>query len=148
VYNHFRSKAEILVTALERGSACLSMQVTDTLAAASGPGSALRGLIASYAEFAVGHSALIDLMISEVRSLPEPQREAAVSAQRDYVAELVHLLRQVEPELSQAGARVQVQAALTVANEAARSPRVRSLAGSAAAVAAVCEQVLALSVAA
>jgi AcrR family transcriptional regulator len=59
VYNHFRSKAEILVTALERGSACLSMQVADTLAAASGPGSALRGLSASYAEFAVGHSALI-----------------------------------------------------------------------------------------
>jgi AcrR family transcriptional regulator len=148
VYNHFRSKAEILVTAFERGSACLSMQVADTLAATAGPASALRALLASYAEFAVGHSALIDLMISEVRSLPEPHREATVMAQRDYVAELVHLLRQVEPNLSQAAARVQVQAALAVANEVVRSPRLRGQVGSGQAVAAVCEQMLALSVAA
>jgi AcrR family transcriptional regulator len=146
IYNHFRSKAEFLVIALERGSACLSVQVADTLATATGPAAALRTLIASYAEFAVGHAALIDLMISEVRSLPEPQREAAVNAQRDYVAELVHLLRQAGAGLSQAGARVQVQAALTVANEVARAPHLRGQAGSAQAVAAVCEQMLGLSV--
>jgi AcrR family transcriptional regulator len=148
VYNHFRSKAEILVTALERGSACLSVQVAGTLATAAGPAPALRVLVASYARFAVQHAALIDLMMSEVRSLPEPQRAAAVTAQRDYVAELVHLLQQVSPELSRDAARVQVQAALTVANEVARAPHLRGQAGSALAAAAVGEQLLALSVAA
>src|SRR5262249_45009290 len=76
VYNHFGGKSDILVPALRRGSAYLSMQVADALATAEGPQSALRTLIASYAGFAAGHPALIDLMISEVRSLPEPDCEA------------------------------------------------------------------------
>ena len=144
VYNHFRSKSEILVTALGRGSACQSMQVADTLAQALGPGAALHTLIGSYASFAAAHPALIDLMISEVRSLPEHDREVALTAQRDYVAELAHLLCQVDQERSPATARVQVQAALMIANDVARTPRLRDRAGSAQAVAALCEQLLAL----
>jgi AcrR family transcriptional regulator len=144
IYNHFRSKSEILVTALGRGSACLSMQVADTLAQADGPGEALHTLIGSYASFAAGHPALIDLMISEVRSLPERDREVALTAQRDYVAELAQLLGQVDQERPAAIARVQVQAALMIANDVARTPRLRDLAGSAQAVASLCEQLLAL----
>lgn len=69
VYNHFPSKSAILITALARGSAGLSMQITDTLATSGTPEAALRTLIRLYADFAVGHPALIDLMISETRSL-------------------------------------------------------------------------------
>ena len=145
VYNHFRSKSEILATALGRGSACLSMQVADTLATADGPEPALRTLIGSYAGFAVGHPALIDLMISEVRSLPERDREAALTAQRDYVAELARLLGQVDAERSPATARVQVHAALMIANDVARTPHLRDQTGSAQAVASLCVQMLALS---
>lgn len=130
--------------ALRRGSVFLSMQVADTLATAEGPESALRALIVSYAGFATGHPALIDLMISEARSLPEPDREATVNAQRDYIAELVHLLRQVDPELSAAGARVQIQAALMIASDVARTPHLRDQSGSTRAVATLCEQMLAL----
>jgi AcrR family transcriptional regulator len=144
VYNHFRSKSEILVTALGRGSACLSMQVADTLATADGPEPALRALIGSYAGFAVGHPALIDLMISEVRSLPEGDREVALTAQRDYVAELARLLCQVDAERSPAIARVQVHAALMIANDVARTSYLRDQAGSAQAVASLCVQMLAL----
>jgi AcrR family transcriptional regulator len=144
VYNHFRSKAEILATALGRGSACLSMQVADTLATADGPEPALRALIGSYAGFAVDHPALIDLMISEVRSLPERDRETALTAQRDYVAELARLLCQVDRERSPATARVQVHAALMIANDVARTPHLRDQAGSAQAVASLCAQMLAL----
>lgn len=144
VYNHFPAKSDILVTALRRGSAFLSMQVADALATAEEPESALRTLIASYAGFAAGHPALIDLMISEARSLPEPDREAMVTAQRDYIAELVHLLRQVYPELSSASARVQIQAALMIANDVARTPHLRDQSGSTPAAAALCDQVLAL----
>jgi len=144
VYNHFRSKSEILVTALSRGSACLSMQVADTLAASDGPEPALRALIGAYAGFAAGHPALIDLMISEIRSLPERDREAALTAQRDYVAELARLLCEVDPERPAAVARVQVHAALMIANDVARTPHLRDQAGSAQAVASLCAQMLGL----
>ena len=144
VYNHFRSKTDILVTALSRGSACLSMQLSDTLATAQTPASALSALIASYASFTTEHPAVIDLLISEARSLPGPDREATMTAQRDYVAELVHLLRQVHPELSPALAHVQIQASLMIANDVARIAHLRDQAGSAQAVASLGEQVVAL----
>jgi AcrR family transcriptional regulator len=145
VYNHFRSKTDILATALSRGSACLSMQVTDILATAEGPAPALGALIKLYACFAIEHPAVIDLLISEVRSLPEPDREATMTAQRNYVAELVHLLRQVHPELSPAIAHVRIQAALMIANDVARIAHLRDQAGSAQAIASLCDQILALT---
>jgi AcrR family transcriptional regulator len=146
VYNHFPSKSAILVTALARGSACLSMQVADTLAASTRPADALRALLRSYAEFAAAHPALIDLMISEVRSLPEHDRQATRGAQRDYVAELVQLLQQVHPALPPALARVRIQAALMIANDIARIPHLRDQSASTEAVAALCDQLLALPV--
>jgi hypothetical protein len=70
---------------------------TDTLATAEGPAPALGALIALYGCFAIEHPAIIDPLISEARSLPEPGREAIVTAQRNYVAELVHSLRPSPP---------------------------------------------------
>ena len=145
VYNHFPSKSAILVTALVRGSAGLSMQITDTLATSASAEAALRTLIRLYADFAAGHPALIDLMISEARSLPDPDQEATLTAQRDYVAELVQLLRQVHPALSPPDGRVQIQAALMIANDIARIPHLRQQVASTQAVAAVCDQLLALT---
>lgn len=82
VYNHFKSKADILVTALERGAAYLALQAADTLATATSPAAALRAFLAGYCGFAMEHPALIDLMMSETRSLPEPARGAVVEAER------------------------------------------------------------------
>jgi len=144
VYNHFPSKSAILVTALSRGSAWLSMQVADTLAKSENSESALATIIRSYAGFAAAHPALTDLMISEVRSLPEPDREVTLTAQRDYVAQLVQLLRQAHPALSLARANVQVQAALMIANDVARSPHLRDQIASTQAVTALCGQILGL----
>ena len=144
VYNHFRSKSDILVTALERGAAYLAVQAADTLATATSPAAALRAFVSGYCGFAMEHPALIDLMMSETASLPEPARGAVVEAERQYVAELVHLLRQVHQDLTQAAARVQVQAALMIANDVARTSRFRALAGLAEAVAEACAATLAL----
>jgi len=144
VYNHFRSKSDILVTALERGAAYLAVQAADTLATATSPAAALRAFVSGYCGFAMAHPALIDLMMSETASLPEPARGAVVEAERQYVAELVHLLRQVHQDLTPAAARVQVQAALMIANDVARTSRFRSLAGLADAVADACAASLAL----
>lgn len=145
VYNHFKSKSDILVTALERGAAYLAVQAADTLATATSPAAALQAFLAGYCGFAMEHPALIDLMMSETRSLPEPARGAVVEAERQYVAELVHLLRQVHPDLTPTAAHVQVQAALMIANDVARTSRLRSLAGLAEAVTDACVQSLALT---
>jgi hypothetical protein len=58
------------------------------------------------------------------------------------VAVLAQLLCQVDPERPAVTARVQVQAALMIANDVARTPRLREQAGSAQAVASLCEQML------
>lgn len=142
VYNHFPSKADILAKALWRGSAYLAIQVTDALAAADSPTAALTAILTSYARFAITHPALIDLMISEVRSLPDAERDIMVTAQREYVAELVHLLRQVEPDTSGADARVRIQAALMIANDVARTARLRNRPATVDLVSAVCVQLL------
>jgi len=144
VYNHFKAKSDILVTALERGAAYLAVQAADTLATATSPTAALKAFLSGYCAFAMEHPALIDLMMSETRSLPEPAREAVVEAERQYIAELVHLLRQVHPDLSPPAARVQVQAALMIANDIARTPRLHTMAGLAEAVTQTCAQTLAL----
>jgi hypothetical protein len=70
--------------------------------------------------------------------------EPVLAGSTDHRAELVHLLRQVHPDLTPAAARVQVQAALMIANDVARTARLRTLAGAAEAVADVCAQALAL----
>ncbi|MCL2781312.1 MAG: TetR/AcrR family transcriptional regulator [Actinomycetia bacterium] len=144
VYNYFAKKSDILLAALNRGSAYLAMQVSDGLAFADDPAEALRALIGSYLRFAFEHPALIDLLISEVPSLPPAEQEAMRAAQRDYVAELVHLYGQAHPEASPVAARIRVNAVLTIANDLARTGRLREQRGIVARVTAVCEQALEL----
>ena len=147
VYNHFKSKSEILATALERNAAYLLMQTADTLATATEPAAAFRALLSSYSRFAVDHPGIVDLMISETASLPEPSRETVIGAARQNVDEMVHLLRQVHPDLSLPAARVQVQAALMIPNNIARISSLRSLSGITEAVAEICVKSLALPLA-
>lgn len=126
VYNHFDSKVDLLVTALNRGAAYLYMQASDGLAASDTAPQALAGLVASYVEFALTHPALVDLLMTEVRNLPEPHRSAALDAQRDYVEEWVHLLRQCHPDRVRSAARLQVQVVLSVINHVAGVPHLQS----------------------
>lgn len=144
VYNHFASKADLLATALSRGAGYLYMQASDVLAASNTPAEALRSLVGSYAEFAVRHPALVDLLMTEVRNLPEPHRDAALAAQRDYVEEWVHLLRQVMPEDTESIARLQVQAVLTLINYVGRVRHLQSATGTAEAVSSTCGHLLGL----
>lgn len=74
VYSHFLSKQEILVTALNRGSALLAMDLTAALAASNAPAAALRLLVQRYAHFALEHHDLVGVLITELRDLEEPAR--------------------------------------------------------------------------
>ncbi|PJE17146.1 TetR/AcrR family transcriptional regulator [Mycobacterium sp.] len=144
VYGHFASKADLLATALSRGAAYLYMQASDVLAASNTAAAALSSLVSSYVEFALAHPALVDLLMTEVRNLPEPHRDAALAAQRTYVDEWVHLLRQFRPELSESVARLQVQAVLTLVNYVVRVRHIQSATGISTAVSGTCQHLLGL----
>ncbi|AQT81545.1 hypothetical protein B1R94_23265 [Mycolicibacterium litorale] len=144
VYNHFASKADLLATALSRGAAVLYMQAADVLAASDTAAAALGSLIGSYVEFALGHPALVDLLMTEVRNLPEPHRHAALAAQRDYVDEWVNLLGLYRPALPEAVARLQVQALLSLVNYVVRVRHLQSATGIGEAVGATCRHLLGL----
>lgn len=125
VYNHFPSKLDMLVTALRRGAAVLLTDLSAAYRTAVDAGDGLRVLARSYLGFTQAHPELVDLLITEIDHLPEEQRRLVRQTQHDYITEWVHLLRTVHPDLDPTVARVRVQAVLTVANNAARTPRVR-----------------------
>jgi hypothetical protein len=83
---------------------------------------ALHGLVASYAQFALRHPHLVNVLITEVRNLPRDQATSLLHAQREYIDEWVNLLRHIHANVDTAPARVVVQAALTVINDLARTP--------------------------
>ncbi|MFD4351608.1 TetR/AcrR family transcriptional regulator [Nocardia sp. NPDC056541] len=119
VYNHFSSKLEILEVALHRANGYLQVTLDDTLLAASDEAAALRTLVAVYAEFTLRHPTLVDILVTEVRSLGA-QAEPLVQAQRDYVSEWVRLCRAARPTLTREQALVTVQATLMAMNDIAR----------------------------
>jgi AcrR family transcriptional regulator len=144
IYNHFPSKLEMLVTALNNGNGYLQLALDEALGAAQNPAGALRDLVVSYSRFALGHPHLVDVLITEVRNLPPDQSEAMLRAQRDYVDEWVQLLRRVDDGLDATSARVAVQAALTVINDLARIDQLRSRPDAEAILATLGQQVLAV----
>ncbi|MBV8347686.1 MAG: TetR/AcrR family transcriptional regulator [Mycolicibacterium sp.] len=144
VYNHFPSKLDMLVTALNNGNGYLQLTLDETLAQAHDPTEALRGFVASYSRFALAHPDLVDVLITEVRNLPEDEAAAAQRAQRDYGDEWGELLRQVHNELDTMSARVVVQAALMIINDLSRTNRVRSRPDAEAILATLVRHVLAV----
>lgn len=125
IYNHFPTKLDLLTTVFERGTAALLMDLSAVHAAATDTTDALRRLVRSYTRFALQHHHLVGLMYTELEHLPEERRHAVRRAQHDYISEWVHLLLELEPRVSPVSARIRVQAVLAVANDAARTSRLR-----------------------
>ncbi|MDT7798241.1 MAG: hypothetical protein QOI78_1674 [Actinomycetota bacterium] len=120
VYHHFENKAELLTTALRTGADALGQGLRTA---------SLPALLRSYAGYSLAHHDVVDLLITEVGLLPEPERHELRRTQREYVEAWVRLLRDVRPDLGPDPARVRVQAALTVVNDVARTPHLRTLPG-------------------
>lgn len=123
VYNHFPSKLDMLTTLIARGAATLQTELSAAYLAAAGAPDALRRLVRSYLRFVCAHPHLIDLLITETGNLPPAERHQARQVQHDYLTEWVHLSRLVDPGLDPAVARIRVHAVLSIANDAARMPR-------------------------
>jgi AcrR family transcriptional regulator len=121
-YNHFSSKLDILLTALNRGTSYLMLDVTEALSSATDEVTAVMSLIDSYLHIATAHPYLLDLLITESRQLPADERQRIRQIQRDYISEWTQLLARLEPTSDPTVLRIKVQAALTVVNNTARTP--------------------------
>ncbi|MGV0643368.1 TetR/AcrR family transcriptional regulator [Mycolicibacterium sp. XJ2546] len=142
VYNHFAAKEDILATAISRGRELLHADMRRQVARAAGPRDALERLLAGYAEYVFETPEAIALLISEVGQLPAEEQHRARAAQHEYIAEWVHMLRQVEPGWDPIQCRIRVQAALGVINDVAATPHLRVFANVDAAALAVSAAVL------
>ena len=120
IYQHFPGKADLLVAAFTRGAEWLQFGVSEALAAASDPSHALHLVVGSYAEFVLGHTDLMGLLLTEFVHLPDGEIESLRRTQHAYVTEWVELLRQAQPSLTEPEARFRTHGALAVVNDAAR----------------------------
>jgi hypothetical protein len=92
--------------------------------------------------FSLTHSDLMDVLITEVPHLPEPPRTSFRQTQRRYLDQWLDVLARLHPHLPPAHTRVYLQAALTVINDVARTPHLRTQPRAAAAVAAIGHAIL------
>ena len=115
LYFYFDSKAALLRAVLVRGTHALWLELDAALETAADPAAALRSVVAGYVRLSRDWAGLRVDLVGEP-GLAEEFR----SAQREYVAEWVALLRQVRPELSLAEARALVQITLTTASDLPR----------------------------
>ncbi|WP_307828284.1 TetR/AcrR family transcriptional regulator [Antrihabitans sp. YC2-6] len=125
IYNHFAGKSDILLAAMHRGEEWLQMDMTRSLARASGPQDALIGLLRNYVTFTFDNPHLVQLISSELLHLPSDERERARAAQHTYIGEWVYLLEQVHPEWDNTHARIRVLAVQIMMNHIALTPHLR-----------------------
>jgi len=120
VYNHFASKADLLVAALTRGTEVLWLGLHHALRRAATPAEALELVVADYTGFAINNPDVIDILVSELINLPAEHRDTFRRAQQDYLTEWVALLQAARPQFDDPTARATVHAALGVANSLSR----------------------------
>jgi AcrR family transcriptional regulator len=144
VYNHWPNKLDLLLTTLRRGAAALAMDVSTAYRRADDAAGALRMLIGFYVALSQAHHETIGLLITDIGHLPDGERHAIRRAQRDFVSEWVHLLRLDQPQLDPTAARIRVHAALSVANDIARTSHLRRDPAVAAAVETISTRLLGL----
>lgn len=126
IYNHFPSKANILAAAMIRGDEWLRMGMSRAFARATSADDGLHRLLRSYCSFVFDHPHLVQVLVSEAGHLPDAERERTRATQHAYIAEWVHLLRQVHPQCDPVYARIRVQAAQTMMNDIALTPHLRT----------------------
>ncbi len=125
VYKHFPSKDAVLARLLVGISEQLLDGGRAVVAHADRPAQALRGLVAFHADFAVAEPDLIRVQDRDLASLKDADRDAVRRLQRDYVELWTAVLRQVDPLLPEAVARLRAHAVFGLLNSTAHSARGR-----------------------
>lgn len=125
VYRHFPSKAALMVAIGHRAADRLAAGADQALRCAD-EHEALRRLAASYVHTLRNTPELVVAFSGDPVMLPERDKTDLRRVQRDYVTRWTSLLSSVQPELNEREAKIIVHAALTIANDLARTRRVNA----------------------
>ena len=112
VYRHFESKSAVLLALLEEVMERLLASAADAVGSGRPDREVLAELVRGQVSFAVDEGQLVRLYQREVHTLPEADQRRLRRMQRHYLEEWVHTLRELRPELVDAGARARVHAAI------------------------------------
>ncbi|NKQ58099.1 TetR/AcrR family transcriptional regulator [Amycolatopsis sp. K13G38] len=124
VYRHFPSKASLAYAIGRRAGDRLVLSADEILRTSSDESEALGKLVESYVRNITGSPELVVSFSVGGMHLGESERAELVRIQRDYVARWVDLLGTARPDLNPREAKITVHAALTIANDLARTRRV------------------------
>lgn len=117
IYRHFPNKESLLVELLVGISARLLAGARDVRARNSDDAaSALDGLIDFHLDFALGEPDLIRIQDRDLAHLPEAAEKQVRKAQRQYVEVWVGVLRELNPDLAEADARLTAHAVFGLLN--------------------------------
>jgi len=117
VYAHFASKQDILAVLLARTAETLALSATSALAEATGPQDAVDRLLRGYTGFALAHTDLLAVSLTEAAHLPEEARPDVHRARRDFLSEWIGTVRRLHPGMDATAARVRVYGAMAVIND-------------------------------
>ncbi|MBA3742171.1 helix-turn-helix domain-containing protein [Sporichthya sp.] len=130
VYNHFPSKQDILVDAMVRGHAGMRAGMASASAEGRDPADVLRHLSDHYVDLTLDHPSMVVTMISELVQLKgEARGQDMREMMRGYVQDWVTIARAHHPSDDAVVTRIKVQAAQMMANDVARTPRLRRIPG-------------------
>lgn len=121
IYRHFPNKESLLVELLVGISSRLLAGARDVTARSSDATAALDGLIDFHLDFALGEPNLIRIQDRDLGHLPAVAERQVRKAQRQYVEVWVGVLRQRNPELPEADARLMAHAVFGLLNSTRHS---------------------------
>ena len=121
IYRHFSNKESLLVELLVGISARLLAGARHVTARNSDPAAALDGLIDFHLDFALGEPDLIRIQDRDLAHLPAAAERQVRKAQRQYVEVWVGVLRELNPQLAEADARLTAHAVFGLLNSTAHS---------------------------
>ncbi len=121
IYRHFPNKESLLVELLVGISARLLAGAREVRARSSDAAAVLDGLIDFHLDFALGEPDLIRIQDRDLAHLPEAAEKQVRKAQRQYVEVWVGVLRELNPELAEADARLTAHAVFGLLNSTPHS---------------------------
>ncbi|WP_025737903.1 TetR/AcrR family transcriptional regulator [Mycobacterium genavense] len=121
IYRHFPNKESMLVELLVGISARLLAGARDVIARNADAADALEGLIDFHLDFAFGEPDLIRIQDRDLAHLPAAAERQVRKAQRQYVEVWVGVLRELDPALAEADARLAAHAVFGLLNSTPHS---------------------------
>ena len=116
IYRHFPNKEALLVELLVGISTRLLAGGSAVVDAAADPGSALDGLVDFHLDFTLGEPDLIRIQDRDLIHLPAAASRQVRKSQRQYVEVWVRVLRDLQPAVDEAEARLMAHAAFGLLN--------------------------------